>query len=326
MMIRQGILLTLTMALLAGCATAQSSPAANTEVADRNAPAAVSLPPAHDAGATSGVHDAVARERIAVEVVGSGPDVILIPGLSSSPDVWKDTVAALPGYRYHLVHVNGFAGSAPGANANGPFLHPVAHSIAEYIETNHLKAPALVGHSLGGSLALQVAEHHPDLVGKLMIVDMLPFMGVMVGGPAATPDSVKPAATAMRSGIAASQGEARKATIEKTIATMVKTESQRPRAVAHSLASDPAVSAQAMYDLITTDLRTDLPKYKGPMEILWVYPPNAPVAEPIYKQFFVASFAGAPQAVVKQIPNSYHFIMWDNPAAFQAELKAFLGE
>ena len=267
-----------------------------------------------------------ASDRISVEVVGQGPDVILIPGLSSSPDVWASTVAAVPGYRYHLVHVNGFAGRAPGGNASGSFLEPVAHDIARYIEANHLKAPTLVGHSLGGSLAMRVATHHPESVGKLMVVDMLPFMGLMFGGPQATAESVKPAAEAVRAGIMTADEATRKARIEQTIAGMVKTESKRAEAVNDSLTSDRAVSAQAMTDLITTDLRPDLPNYKGPMEVLWVYPPNAPVAEPVYEQFFVQSFKNAPQAKVKKIADAYHFLMWDNPAAWEADLKAFLAQ
>ena len=276
--------------------------------------------------AVSPASSAFTSDRISVQVVGKGPDVILIPGLSSTPDVWKSTVDAVPGYRYHLVHVNGFAGKPVGGNANGPFLDPVASEIARYITAKNLKAPTLVGHSLGGSLAMRVATQHPESVGKLMVVDMFPFMGLMFGGPQATSESVKPAAEAVRTGIITATGDARKTKIENTIATMVKTESRRAEAVEDSLTSDQAVSAQAMYDLIVTDLRPDLPKFKGPMEVLWVYPPGAPVAEPIYEQFFIQSFKNAPQATVKKIPDAYHFLMWDNPALWQAELKAFLAK
>ena len=58
----------------------------------------------------------VVRDRFSVEVVGKGPDVVLIPGLSSSPRVWDTTMAAIPGYRYHVVRLAGFDGTAPAAN------------------------------------------------------------------------------------------------------------------------------------------------------------------------------------------------------------------
>ncbi|HEY0413574.1 MAG TPA: alpha/beta hydrolase [Allosphingosinicella sp.] len=263
-------------------------------------------------------------QRISVEVRGKGPDVVLIPGLSSSPRVWDATVAAVPGYRYHLVRVAGFDGAAPGANASGPVVAPVAAEIARYIQAAKLKRPAIVGHSLGGSWAMMVAARHPELVSKVMVVDMMPFMGNIFGGPAATPQSVEPVAAQIRQAISSGTGEARRKQIEQTIAGMVKTESARPAVTAQSLASDPAVSGQAMYDLIVTDLRPELPRIKAPMTVLWVLPAGAPVTAEQMDQYYKMSYAGAPQATLKRIPDSYHFIMIDQPAAFQAELKAFL--
>src|SRR3989442_2618429 len=52
--------------------------------------------------------------RFSVQVVGSGPDVILLPGLASSRQVWRQTLAAIPGYRYHLVQLGGVARAAGG--------------------------------------------------------------------------------------------------------------------------------------------------------------------------------------------------------------------
>ena len=269
---------------------------------------------------------AFASERLSVEVVGSGPDVLLIPGLSSSPDVWRSTVAAVPGYRYHLVHIAGFAGKGAGANASGPVVEPVAGEIARYIKEAGLKKPAIVGHSLGGAWAMMVAARHPELASRVMVVDMMPFLGAMFGGPTATTESVRPIAEKMRQGIAASAGEARRKQIEQTIAGMVRTEAMRPRIVEHSLASDPAAYGQAMYDLIIADLRPDVARIKVPFTVLYVLPAGAPLTEAQIERYYAMSYAGAPQAVLKRIPDSYHFIMLDAPEAFRTELKAFLAK
>ncbi len=263
-------------------------------------------------------------DRISVEVRGTGPDVVLIPGLSSSPRVWESTIAAIPGYRYHLVHVAGFAGKAPGANASGPVVPGVAEEIARYIAEARLERPALVGHSLGGTLAMMVAARHPERVSRLMVVDMFPFLGAMFGGPAATADTLRPVAEQIRNGIATATGDPRRQRVEQTIATMVRTETMRPPAVEDSLTSDAAVSGQAMYDIIVTDLRPELANIRVPMTVLYVHPPGAPVTEEQMTGFYRMSYAGTPQAVLKRIPDSYHFIMWDAPAAFQAELRTFL--
>jgi pimeloyl-ACP methyl ester carboxylesterase len=275
-------------------------------------------------GATAAAAAPFKSDRISVEVKGSGPDVVLIPGLSSSPRVWDTTVAALPGYRYHIVHVAGFDGLAAGANANGPVVAPVAEEIARYVADEHLKKPAIVGHSLGGTLAMMIAARHPDLASKVMVVDMMPFMGALFMGPGATPEKLAPIAAQMKQGIASSTGEERRKRTEQTIAGMVRTESLRPIALAQSLASDPAVSGQAMSELIVTDLRPELARIKVPLTVLWVVPTGAPVTEEQLTQFYKLSFANAPQAVLKHVPDSAHFIMWDNPALFRAELKAFL--
>lgn len=268
---------------------------------------------------------AFTSERIGVTVVGSGPDVVLIPGLTSSPEVWASTVAAVPGYRYHLVHVSGFAGRPAGANASGAVLEPVAEEIARYIREQRLSRPALVGHSLGGSWAMMVGGRHPALVSRVMVVDMMPFMAAMFGGPTATVETIRPMAEQFRRGITTPQSEqVRRQQAEGTIAGMVRTEALRAGPVQHSVTSDLAVVAQAMYDLITTDLRPEVARIGVPLTVLWVTPPNAPVTQEQMTTFYAASYAGAQQGVVRQIPDSYHFIMFDQPEAFQRELRTFL--
>ncbi len=263
-------------------------------------------------------------DRIAVTVTGNGPDVVLIPGLGSSPRVWTNMIAAVPGYRYHLIQVKGFAGVAPEANATGPLVGPVAAEIARYIESARLERPALIGHSMGGTLAMTIATSNPTRVGKLMVVDMFPFMGAMFGGPTATPDSVRPMAEQIRTRMAASTPEQSRAQIERTIAGMVRTEAMRPAAVADSVTSDTAVTSQAFYDLITTDLGPSLPRYNGPMKVLWAMPTGAPLSQEMMAMFYRSAYAAARQATVTYIPDSAHFIMYDQPARFAQEVIDFL--
>jgi pimeloyl-ACP methyl ester carboxylesterase len=262
-------------------------------------------------------------DRLSVEVHGTGPDVVLIPGLSSSPRVWDTTIAAIPGYRYHVVHVAGFDGAKAGANAAGPVVEPVAEEIARYIRSAGLKKPVLIGHSLGGSWAMIVAARHPDLASKVMVVDMMPFMGAMFGPPGAGPDAVRPVAEQIRAGIIKG-GDERKARTEQTIAGMVKTEAFRPVLVAQSMASDVNVSGQAFYDLILLDLRPELSKIKVPFTVLWALPAGAPLTQAQLGEFYKLSYANAPQAVIKHIPDSYHFIMLDQPEVFRSEVRTFL--
>ena len=72
-------------------------------------------------------HADFASDRLHVRVDGpeGAPDLILIPGLSSSPEVWDSTVAHLNGrYRVHRIHVQGFAGLRPRATPRPPAAMP----------------------------------------------------------------------------------------------------------------------------------------------------------------------------------------------------------
>src|SRR5690606_2576198 len=88
-------------------------------------------------------------DRIIVTAQGAGPDVILIPGLTSSSSVWDTTASALVStHRVHVVQVRGFAGTDAAGNADGPVSAPVAEEIARYIAENDLDHPAVIGHSM----------------------------------------------------------------------------------------------------------------------------------------------------------------------------------
>ena len=56
---------------------------------------------------------AFVSDRLSVEVMGQGPDVILIPGFASSREVWRPLARRLSAtHRVHLVQLAGFAGEA----------------------------------------------------------------------------------------------------------------------------------------------------------------------------------------------------------------------
>ena len=276
-------------------------------------------------------HAAFTSDRLSVVVDGpeGAPDLILIPGLSSSPAVWQGTVDHLNGrYRVHRIHVAGFAGSAAQANAQGdtpqPVGAPVAEEIARYIREQHLNRPAVVGHSMGGTMGMMLAARHPDLVGRLMVVDMIPFMGAMFGAPGATAESVTPVADQIWTAQSTSPREAYVAQATPAINGMINTESRREEALKDMRGSDQKVSAAAFRELVTTDLRPELAKITAPTEVLYVKFNDARMTDAITDAIYQTSFATLPGARLKRIDDSAHFIMFDQPEAFYGELDAFL--
>jgi pimeloyl-ACP methyl ester carboxylesterase len=246
-------------------------------------------------------------------VQGSGPDVILIPGLTASRDMWRATVAAVPGYRYHLVQVNGFGGTRPGANASGPVVQPVASEIERYIAAGGLRSPALIGHSMGGTLAMMIAAHNPRSVGRVMVVDMLPQPAGLVGGSAS---GIGPLADSLRDALTSTPAGRR---LLGNLIGNYGADDPGHR-------SDPDVVASATHDLARTDLSPQLPRIAAPMTVLFATPGAGTSAHLRLVQDYRLAYSGARTAKLRPIPRSGHMIMVDQPARFYEEVKRFLAD
>lgn len=265
-------------------------------------------------------------ERVEIISRGSGPNVILIPGLTSHRDVWTTTAAALESrYTVHVVQVKGFAGFPAEANAEGQVSAPVAEEIARFIGERNLGRASLIGHSMGGSIAMMTAARHPDLVDRVMVVDMFPWMGAMFGPPGSTAESVRPVADQIAGQMRAAPPGTGGGMMEEMINSMVRTESARPAMMQYARDSDRATMANAFHELIVTDLRPELSNIRVPLTVLYVIPPNVPIPAAQYESYLRMSYANAPQARLIKIEDSYHFIMVDQFERFMSEVNAFLG-
>lgn len=247
-----------------------------------------------------------APTRFSVQVRGRGPDVLMIPGLMSGRDIWDAAVRAVPGYRYHLLQVAGFAGEAVRGNESGRILTPLTEEVAQYIEANGLGRPAIVGHSMGGTIGMMLAAQYPARVGRLMVVDMLPRPTALYGGTAGSNlagwldgwiDNV----------------HARRA-ISGLIAAFSPPEDGG--------GSNADVVARAMQELGRTDLTGDLAAIRAPMTVL--YAAGDAEARAAADTAFRNGFAGARTARLVRVDNSGHQIMADQPRRFAELLRAFL--
>lgn len=248
--------------------------------------------------------------RFSVEVRGSGPDVILIPGLTAGREIWAATVRALPGYRYHLIQVSGFAGEPARGNAEGAVVVPLADEIARYIVSRRLERPAIVGHSMGATLAMMVGIRHPDAAGRIMAVDMLPQPAGILGGSAA---DMGPLAQSLRGVIGTPSGRQLFASIMGAFSPPD----------APNRRSDPDVVGRAMHDLAGLDLSRDLPRIRAPLTVVYASPD--PRARAAVDRTYAAAYAPARGAALVRIDGSGHMVMLDQPARFREVLREFLG-
>ncbi|HYP09733.1 MAG TPA: alpha/beta hydrolase, partial [Bryobacteraceae bacterium] len=192
-----------------------------------------------------------------VEVRGSGQPMILIPGLSSSPEVWKETVDRYKGrYECHLITVAGFMGKP---RIEAPFLETVQRDLAAYIREKKLNKPVLLGHSLGGFVALRIAAAEPNLPGKVVIVDSVPYLALTMN-PAIKPEAAKAMGDMMRTRVlnAPSGGNI------NWVKGMATKPEDHERIAAWGNQSDPRAVGDAMYEMFTTDLREEIGAITAP--------------------------------------------------------------
>lgn len=102
-----------------------------------------------------------------------GRPLILIPGMAGGPWVWNDIVRAMQADQtLYVVTLPGFDGRG---NAAVPLAN-VQSAIAGLVSARKLQRPVLVGHSMGGTLALATAARHPGMFAAVVSIDGLPVM------------------------------------------------------------------------------------------------------------------------------------------------------
>lgn len=247
--------------------------------------------------------------RFTVEIRGRGPDVILIPGLTSGREVWRATADAVPGYRYHLIHVSGFAGEPARGNRGGAVISPLAHEIARYIADRGLVRPVLVGHSMGGTLAMMVAARRPALVGRVMVVDMLPQPAGLLGSSASDAGGF---AGSLRNIIGSPGGG-------RLVASLMSAFSPPQSA---NRRSDPDVVGRAAQELAAMDMTPQLVRIPAPLTVVYAAPD--PRTRAATDRTFAAAYRSARDARLIRIDGSGHMVMLDRPARFRAVLTDFL--
>ncbi len=276
------------------------------------------------AGHAASPAPAMQMAHISVVATGRGAPVILIPGLSSPRTVWDGVVPALArNHRVYVVQVNGFGGDAPGANLSPGILEGVVADLHTLIGKERIAGAAIVGHSMGGLVALMLAKAHPGDAGRLMIVDSLPFIGTLFA-PAATVAMVEPRAKAMRDMQVASYGKPADTAAARAIAERLALKpASRAKVAAWAQAADPRVSGQAMYEDMTTDLRPQMKAIATPITLVYPWAAAGPTqsqAEALY----TAAYADAPHVGFVGIGDAAHFVMLDQPQAFGDALAKFL--
>lgn len=250
-----------------------------------------------------------------VKKTGKGDQaLIFIPGFASSGDVWNETTAKFEkDFTCYTLTMAGFAGTKPQTDAS---FTDWERGIAAYIKDNKIEKPILIGHSMGGGLALAIAADYPELAGKIIIVDTLPCLAAL-SDPHFTSKENNDCSPAIAQLTAMNDEQFRKMQTQAMPRLLADT-SMQETVINWSMKSDRKTFAKMYCDFYNTDLREKIKNIQCPSLILLesYFVTLKPTIENQYKNLKNANMQYASKGL--------HFIMYDDKDWYFNQLTHFL--
>ncbi|CAA9572552.1 MAG: hypothetical protein AVDCRST_MAG59-3698 [uncultured Thermomicrobiales bacterium] len=229
---------------------------------------------------------------IAYRVLGDGPPVVLVHGLAGSGRWWERNVGPLAErFRVFVVDLPGFGGNRVGA----PFaLVETPALLAAWLDRLGLGRVALVGHSMGGRVAAELAAEAPERVARLVLVDAAIF-------PAGPDWPVRPWRLA--------------GALRRVPPGFV------PILAADAARAGPWTLLRAGHALLTTGVEAKLPRIVAPTLVVWG--DRDSIVPPSVGERLTALVPGGRLVV---LAGGDHSPMWSRADAFNAAILEFLTE
>ncbi len=232
----------------------------------------------------------IGAATIAFETAGTGRPIVLIHGLAGSSRWWRYTIPVLAKhFRIYAVNVIGFGGSRGSAHFA---LNDAAEILGIWMRQWMATPVTLVGHSMGGLIAADLAATAPELVERLVLVNA-----------AAVPIGRRYLSHAW--GLA---GVARYARV-----------SLLPVLLTDSLRAGPRTMLRATWQVLNADISPRLGMIQAPTLVVWgEYNKLLPLAMGRRLQ---SAIPGAQLAVIAE---AGHNPMWERPADFNTVVLNFV--
>ncbi len=253
---------------------------------------------------------------IITEIVGKGDPVLFLPGFTTPGSIWNDTVDHLTSKNQaHLVSYAGFNGIQPIAL---PWYDTIKKELMAYIKDKKLTNVKIIGHSMGGNLAVDLAAELPHAITHLIIVDAIPCMRelMMPGVPVSNIQYDSPYNKQM---LAMEETQFRQ-TATMMGQNMTNNKDKVDTLINWIMEADRETYVYGYTDLLKLDLRAVLNKVTAKTLILGASFPTVEIAKSNYKK----QYANLSNKTIQMALDSKHFIMFDQPEWFYNQVNAFL--
>lgn len=290
--------------ILAGCGRQAEPP--QPPPADTAAPADAAAPPARMADGAPRIVLAPDGVHIDYRVFGQGePLIVLIHGWSGDANYWRAQIADLS-QTYTVVAINLAGHGASGRNRSNWSIEAFGGDVASVMAAVPEGPVVLVGHAMGGAVALEAARRVPHVIG---IVGVEAFDDI--GAPR------RPEADALAATRIARLREDYIGTVREVVSQQYFTPDTNP-AFARSIADDialapPEVAIASLISLDKYDYGPALAGLRAPLVAILSGLRGAPDVERI--RHLVPGFR------VQVMPGRGHFLMMEDPPGFNALLR-----
>jgi pimeloyl-ACP methyl ester carboxylesterase len=263
------------------------------------------------------------RSRLIAIRTGSGPDVVLLPGLGCPAAVYAELLAALaPTHRCHVLQIPGFAGQGlAGSESASDWVLEVQR----YLEDNRLSAVTLIGHSFGGWLALQVAAR-TRAVARLIVIDAAPFPAGLFQD--VSPEQA-PRQAAQLPGLFASMSDEQHRAFEAQRLALMVADPAAGKRILEWLCATPRSQLAALSAAMTgSDLRPLLPEIKASTLVLgsWTMGRLFGLDRAGVEKRLQWQYNALKGCAIHMAERAGHFIMLDEPGWLEGEVRTFLEE
>jgi pimeloyl-ACP methyl ester carboxylesterase len=256
--------------------------------------------------------------RIAMDVQGDGPSLVLVHGVATSRSVWRHVVPDLAKrHRVVTLDLPGFGASPP--TGRGFVLEEVADALADGL-AGVPRPFDLLGNSLGGAVSLVMAERRPELVRRLILAAPAGMVPHRAPVPAVAGGVTPVLVTARRYAgpPLARSALARRLLIGNIVADPVGTPAGEARTLMRASAGSKRIGA-AIATVAAVDLRPRLARLDVPLAFLWG------VRDRVFPIAILPGLRSlVPDARAEVIARAGHVPQIDRPADFVAAVERLI--